>query len=80
MDDCFTICQYKTKEPTNIRISTPILQRFDCFGIKHAFFLVSKMAALETYNKKHGIKNFKNLFLRTCLFTSFSYLNTMVLL
>ena len=118
MDDCFTICQYKKKEPTNIRISTPILQRFDCFGIKHAFFLISKMAVLETYNKKHGIKNVfvlsrdtsisqmhhrsnhlnwserKNenlqssekisvnayLFLRTCLFPSFSYLNTMVLL
>ena len=24
MDDCFTLYQYKTEEPTNIEISTPI--------------------------------------------------------
>ena len=24
MDDCFTICQHKTQEPTNAEISAPI--------------------------------------------------------
>ena len=30
MDDCFTICQYKTEEPKNIEISN----QFEYFGVK----------------------------------------------
>ena len=56
MDDCFTMCQYKTEQPINIGISAPVSLGFVLVWNKHVFPR-SKMTVFQTYNKKYGIKN-----------------------
>ena len=52
-DDYFIICQHKTEEPRNIKISAPTPLGFVLVSRKH----VSKMTVFQTFDKKYGIKN-----------------------
>ena len=47
------ICQYQAEEPKNIETSTTIT----AFKRTRHAFLKSKMASLQSYSNKHGIKN-----------------------
>ena len=58
MDNCFTICQYKTQKPKIIEITNSISLEISLFWSEvDILSLRSKISALQTCNKRHGIKN-----------------------
>ena len=58
MDNCFTICQYKTEKPKMIEITTSISLEISLFWCEvDILSLRSKISTLQTCHKKHGIKN-----------------------
>ena len=58
MDDFFTTCQHKTEDHPKIQISDTIFLRSLIILVwNRSVFLRSKMAAFQSYNEKHGIRN-----------------------